>query len=86
MSLLTVAPDFSSTNSGGSALIVEVDVDLLPIGFFRGPKWVSLNSDRISDGLCSNLKRQNTFGKVPRHDVAVNSDEIPRYVVLVVGS
>lgn len=35
---------FSSTGSGVSFLIVEVDVDRLPRGFFKGPKWVSLNS------------------------------------------
>ncbi len=43
--LLLVAVSFSSIESGVSALIVEVEVDRPPPrGFFRGPKWVSLNS------------------------------------------
>lgn len=44
MPLLLVILSFSSVGSGVSFLIVEVDVDRLPRGFFKGPKWVSLNS------------------------------------------
>lgn len=44
MSLLLVILGLSSVGSGVSFLIVEVDVDRLPRGFLRGPKWVSLNS------------------------------------------
>ena len=43
ISLLVLMLDFSSTGSGVSALMVEVDVVRLR-GFFKGPKWVSLNS------------------------------------------
>lgn len=44
MSLLLLILSLSSVGSGVSFLIVEVDVVLLPRGFFKGPKWVSLNS------------------------------------------
>lgn len=44
MPLLVGILSLSSTGSGVSFLIVEVDVDRLPRGFFKGPKWVSLNS------------------------------------------
>jgi hypothetical protein len=45
MSLLLAMEAFSSNESGGvSALMVEVDVERLPSEFFKGPRWVSLNS------------------------------------------
>ena len=46
--LLTVALDLSSEGSCPSPLIVEVDVERLPRELFRGPRWVSLNSDNGS--------------------------------------
>lgn len=43
--LLAMVLSLSSTNGSGlSALIVEVDVERPPREFFKGPKWVSLNS------------------------------------------
>ena len=44
MPLLLVVLSFSSIGSGISALMVDVEVDRPPREFFRGPKWVSLNS------------------------------------------
>lgn len=44
MPLLLGILSLSSAVSGVSFLIVEVDVDRPPRGFFKGPKWVSLNS------------------------------------------
>lgn len=45
MSLLLANEAFSSRDSAGtSALMVDVDVDRLPSEFFKGPRWVSLNS------------------------------------------
>lgn len=46
MPLLLAIDAFSSINSGVSDLIVEVEVDRLPSGFFTGPRWVSLNSTK----------------------------------------
>lgn len=47
MPLLFVVLNFSSIGSGVSGLIVEVDVDRPLSEFFRGPKWVSLNSVQL---------------------------------------
>ena len=40
---------FSSIGSGTSGLMVDWEVDREPKGFLRGPKWVSLNSARVSN-------------------------------------
>ena len=42
--VLVVVLSLSSIGSGVSALMVDVEVDLPPREFLRGPKWVSLNS------------------------------------------
>ena len=44
MSWLVDMAIFSSTGSGVSALIVDVEVDRPAREFFKGPRWVSLNS------------------------------------------
>lgn len=45
ISLLLAIEAFSSIESaGGSGLMVDVDVERLLREFFRGPRWVSLNS------------------------------------------
>ena len=44
ISLLLLVLSFSSMGSTESALIVEVEVDRPPREFFKGPRWVSLNS------------------------------------------
>ena len=42
--VLVVVVSFSSIGSGVSGLMVDVEVDLPPKEFLRGPRWVSLNS------------------------------------------
>ena len=53
MPLLLMVLSFSSIGSGVSALIVEVEVDRLPRLFFKGPRWVSLNSSHASASITS---------------------------------
>lgn len=68
MPLLLVVLDFSSIESGASALSVEVEVDRLPRLFFRGPRWVSLNSVLQSVSTLSNAQgKRFTLGQIPRH-------------------
>ena len=42
--VLLVLLDFSSIGSDTSAFMVDVEVDRPPREFFKGPRWVSLNS------------------------------------------
>ena len=60
--------NFSSTGSIESALIVEVEVDRPPREFFRGPRWVSLNS---MGSQCRPVKDDTilTLSQVPGHGV-----------------
>ena len=51
---------FSMIGSGVSGLIVEVDVDR-PRGFFKGPRWVSLNSTGKSAKSWKGLSRSNAL-------------------------
>ena len=44
MSFVLATLGFSSTGSGFSGTIVDVDVERPPSELFKGPKWVSLNS------------------------------------------
>ena len=69
MSLVLAIEAFSSiVSAGASALMVEVDVERPLSVFFKGPRWVSLNSARGS-GLAPNNLDKLTFGQIPGHDV-----------------
>ena len=66
ISLLLVVLSLSSTGSTESALIVEVEVDRPPREFFRGPRWVSLNSMGCQSQLVESATKL-TLSQVPRH-------------------
>jgi hypothetical protein len=59
--VLIVVVSFSSIGSGVSALMVDVDVDRPPREFFRGPRWVSLNSVRQSVLFHDNMILDNSL-------------------------
>lgn len=59
--VLVVVVSFSSIGSGVSALMVDVDVDRPPREFFRGPRWVSLNSVRQSVLFHDNMILDNSL-------------------------
>lgn len=59
--VLVVVVSFSSIGSGVSALMVDVDVDRPPREFFRGPRWVSLNSVRQSVLFHNNMILDNSL-------------------------
>ena len=67
MPLLLVVLSLSSIGSGASALIVEVEVDRLPRLFFKGPRWVSLNSVHDSVRKIDGRNYKLTLGQIPRH-------------------
>lgn len=71
MPLLLVILSLSSVVSGVSFLIVDVDVDRLPRGFFKGPKWVSLNSVMYEFHMSNLRPLPLTLCEIPRHDFHV---------------
>lgn len=55
MSLLVLLIEGATLSSIGSCLsgvMVEVEVERPPSEFFRGPRWVSLNSVQIQQASC----------------------------------
>ena len=56
----------SSAGSTESAFIVEVEVDRPPREFFRGPRWVSLNSMESQSQMVESATKL-TLSQVPRH-------------------
>lgn len=70
--VLVVVVSFSSMGSGVSALMVDVEVDLPPREFLRGPRWVSLNSVmRVSLLLRYCSHECLTFSQIPGHDAEI---------------
>ena len=58
--------------------IVEVEVDLPPNEFFKGPRWVSLNSRADLLALAIIVACVLTLGKIPRHVESVSVTEMLR--------
>ena len=58
--------------------IVEVEVDLPAKEFFKGPRWVSLNSAANLLAMATIFACALTLGKIPRHVESVSVTEMLR--------
>lgn len=61
ISLLLLVLSFWSIGSTESALIVEVEVDRPPREFFKGPRWVSLNSMASQSRLAEQCQKAHSL-------------------------